>query len=269
MSTTYKISQLRDLFNDWETGLDQAITLIPLFPIEVINEYWSMGWMQNPANPDDRERSDWIRAILMTYAPEWSLPYEAKFKNRIRHSYSNTYSSNDSVDELFISDSWSHFSDSILHDVIKNLGVTKLEFSGAKVFEKYLAKPTAIFHIKVKIIKDWRNNSKTSTINDGNLAKSIADKIPREIEVLEFYIEDNYDVNFSENSLLDFKNLKVFNFEGNSKSGVLNFKKNNLLNEINIKLKSEEDKLNIKGLNNCLQINKINISSEFKGNINI
>ncbi len=29
MSTTYKISQLRDLFNDWETGLDQAVTLLP------------------------------------------------------------------------------------------------------------------------------------------------------------------------------------------------------------------------------------------------
>lgn len=53
MSTNYKISQLRNLFNDWETGLDQAVTLIPSFPIDVIDEYWSMGWMQNPANPDD------------------------------------------------------------------------------------------------------------------------------------------------------------------------------------------------------------------------
>ena len=85
MSTNYKISQLRDLFNDWETGLDQAVTLIPLFPIEVIDEYWSLGWMQNPANPDDRWKSDWIRAILMTYSPEGSLPYEAKFLNRLRH----------------------------------------------------------------------------------------------------------------------------------------------------------------------------------------
>jgi len=38
MSTNYKISQLRDLFNDWETGLDQAIALLPLFPIDVIDE---------------------------------------------------------------------------------------------------------------------------------------------------------------------------------------------------------------------------------------
>jgi len=61
MSTNYKISQLRDLFNDWETGLDQAVTLLPLFPIDVINEYWSLGWMQNPGNPDDRWKSDWIK----------------------------------------------------------------------------------------------------------------------------------------------------------------------------------------------------------------
>jgi hypothetical protein len=59
MSTNYKISQLRDLFNDWQTGLDQAVTLIPLFPIEVIDEYWSwsMGWMQNPFNPDERRKT--------------------------------------------------------------------------------------------------------------------------------------------------------------------------------------------------------------------
>ncbi len=37
--STHKISQLRDLFNDWETGLDQDVTLLPLFPINVINEY--------------------------------------------------------------------------------------------------------------------------------------------------------------------------------------------------------------------------------------
>ena len=27
MSTTYKISQLRDLFNDWETGLDNVYSI--------------------------------------------------------------------------------------------------------------------------------------------------------------------------------------------------------------------------------------------------
>lgn len=59
--STYKISQLRDLFNDWETGLDQAVAILPLFPVEVINEYWSLGLMQNPANPDDRWKSDWTK----------------------------------------------------------------------------------------------------------------------------------------------------------------------------------------------------------------
>ena len=85
MSTTYKISQLRNLFNDWENGLDQAVTLMSLFSIEVINEYWSTGWIQNPGNPDDRWKSDWIRPILMAYAPEGSIPYEAKKQDRIRH----------------------------------------------------------------------------------------------------------------------------------------------------------------------------------------
>lgn len=28
MSTTYKISQLQDLFNDWETGFDQVVKLL-------------------------------------------------------------------------------------------------------------------------------------------------------------------------------------------------------------------------------------------------
>jgi hypothetical protein len=60
MSITYKISQLRDLFNDWEAGLDQAVALLPLFSIDVINDYWSMGWMQNPANPEDRWKSDCV-----------------------------------------------------------------------------------------------------------------------------------------------------------------------------------------------------------------
>lgn len=265
MSTTYKISQLRDLFNDWEASLDQAVTLLPLFPIEVINEYWSMGWMQNPANPDDRWKSDWIRAILMAFSPEGSMPYEAKFLNRLRHQQNFTGGYTDQINHLTLSTEWYHLSEQLLHDIIKSFGVTQLKFNGALLFEKYLKKPVEVAQIKVYITNDW--NVKTTSIKDVNLAKTISDNIPNSIEILELHVNDNYDINFSENSLLNFKNLKVFTFESNCKQGIFNFSNNILLEEVNVKLKNENDTLNIKGLNNCLQLNKINISSEFKGNI--
>jgi hypothetical protein len=155
MSTNYKISQLRDLFNDWETGLDQAVTLLPLFSAEVINEYWSMGWMQNPANPEDRWKSDWIRAILMAYATEGSLPYKAKFLDRSRYQKDYTGGYTDAVSHLTLMNGWSHLSGIVLHDIIKNLRITQLEFRSSILFEKYLLNPADVTQIKVYIRKDW------------------------------------------------------------------------------------------------------------------
>ena len=153
MSTTYKISQLRDLCNDWETGLDQAVALLPLFPIEVIDEYWSMAWMQNPANPDDRWKSDWIRAILMAFSPEGSLPYEAKKQDRIRHKKERSYyDSTDKFGLLTLTSDWSHLSSQLLHDIIKNLGVTQLDFKCAELFENYLKNPVEVTEIKFNLV---------------------------------------------------------------------------------------------------------------------
>lgn len=267
MSTNYKISQLRDLFNDWENGLDQAVTLIPLFPIEVINEYWSMGWMQNPGNPDDRWKSDWIRAILMAFSTEGSLPYDAKFLDRSRHQQDYTGGYTDEINHLTLTTEWYHLSDQLLHDIIKNLGVTQLEFRSALLFEKYLKKPVEVAQIKVYITKDW--NVKTTRIKDANLAKTISENIPKSIEIFELHVDDNYDINFSENSLLNFKNLKVFTFESNCKQGIFNFSNNILLEEVNVKLKNESDTLNIKGLNNCLQLKKIHIIPEANCIVNL
>lgn len=268
MSTTYKISQLRDLFNDWETGLDQAITLIPLFPIEVIDEYWSMGWMQNPANPDDRWKSDWIRAILMAFSPEGSLPYEAKKQDRIRHKKEKSYyDSTDKFGQLTLTSDWSHLSSQLLHDLIKNLGVTQLDFTCAELFENYLKNPAEVTQIAVNINKFW--NATTTTFKDTDLAKTISDRIPRNIERLSLSIEDNYTINFIENSFFGFKELKSFSFKSNTNNGVLDFSTNTLLEEINIKLMSKKDTLSMRGLNNCVLLNNINISCEAKGNINL
>ncbi len=266
MSTTYKISQLRDLFNDWETGLDQAVTLLPLFPIDVINEYWSMGWMQNPGNPDDRWKSDWIRAILMAFSPEGSLPYEAKKQDRIRHKKEKSY--HDSTDKfglLTLTSDWNHLSSQLLHDLINNLGVTQLDFKCTELFENYLKNPAEVTEIKVYISKEW--NDTTTKIKDTDLAKTISERIPRGIENLFLSIEDNYKINFSENALSELKNLKSFTFESNSNNGVLNFSNNILLEEITIKLRSKEDTITIKGLNNCSQLKVVIISSESKGSI--
>ena len=266
MSTNYKISQLRDLFNDWETGLDQAVTLLPLFPIDVINEYWSMGWMQNPGNPDDRWKSDWIRAILMAFSPEGSVPYEAKKQDRIRHRKEKSYyDSTDKFGSLTLTSDWNHLSNQLLYDLINNLGVTQLDFKCTELFENYLKNPAEVTEIKVYISKEW--NDTTTKIKDTDLAKTISERIPRGIENLFLSIEDNYKINFSENALSELKNLKSFTFESNSNNGVLNFSNNLLLEEITIKLKSKEDNITIKGLNNCSQLKVVIISSESKGSI--
>ena len=268
MSTNYKISQLRDLFNDWETGLDQAVTLIPLFPIEVINEYWSMGWMQNPANPDDRWKSDWIRAILMAFSTVGSLPNEAKKQDRIRHRKEKSYyDSTDKFGLLTLTSDWNHLSSQLLHDLINNLGVTQLDFKCTELFENYLKNPAEVTEIKVYISKEW--NDTTTKIKDTDLAKTISERIPKGIENLFLSIEDNYKINFSENTLSELKNLKSFTFESNSNNGVLNFSNNILLEEITIKLRSKEDTITIKGLNNCSQLKVVIISSESKGSITV
>jgi hypothetical protein len=196
MSTTYKISQLRDLFNDWETGLDQAVTLLPLFPIDVINEYWSLGWMQNPGNPDDRWKSDWIRAVLMAFSPEGSLPYAAKNQDRIRHKKEKSY--HDATDKfglLTLTSDWNHLSSKLLHDLINNLGVTQLDFKCTELFENYLKNPAEVTEINVYISKEWNDTS--TKIKDTDLAKRISERIPRGIENLFLSIEDNYKINFS------------------------------------------------------------------------
>lgn len=264
MSTNYKISQLRDLFNDWETGLDQAVTLIPLFPIEVIDEYWSMSWLQNPANPDDRWKSDWIRAVLMAFSTDGSLPYEAKKQDRIRHRKEKSYyDSTDKFGLLTLTSDWNHLSSQLLHDLINNLGVTQLDFKCTELFENYLKNPAEVTEIKVYISKEW--NDTTTKIKDTDLAKTISERIPRGIENLFLSIEDNYKINFSENALSQLKNLKSFTFESNSNNGVLNFSNNILLEEITIKLRSKEDTITIKGLNNCSQLRSITIDGESKG----
>lgn len=268
MSTTYKISQLRDLFNDWETGLDQAVTLLPLFPIDVINEYWSLGWMQNPGNPDDRWKSDWIRAILMAFSPDGSLPYEAKKQDRIRHKKERSYyDSTDKFGQLTLTSDWSHLSSQLLHDIIKNLGVTQLDFKCAELFENYLKNPAEVTQITVNIQKEW--NATTTSIKDTDLAKTISERIPRNIEILSLSIEDNYTINFIENSFFGFKKLKSFTFESNTNNGVLDFSTNTLLEQITIKLRNKKDTLSIRGLNNCLLLNNLNISCKAKGNINL
>lgn len=264
MSTNYKISQLRDLFNDWETGLDQAVALLPLFPIDVINEYWSLGWMQNPGNPDDRWKSDWIRAVLMAFSPEGSLPYVAKKQDRIRHKKEKSYyDSTDKFGLLTLTSDWNHISSQLLHDLIKDLGVTQLDFKCTELFENYLKNPAEVTEIKVYISKEW--NDTTTKIKDTDLAKTIAERIPRGIENLFLSIEDNYKINFSENALSELKNLKSFTFESNSNNGVLNFSNNILLEEITIKLRSKEDTITIKGLNNCTKLRSITIDGESKG----
>lgn len=265
MITTYKISQLRDLFNDWENGLDQAVALLPLFSVEVINEYWSLGWMQNPSNPEDRWKSDWIRAILMAYAPEGSLPYAAKKLDRIRHKKENSNDSKDQFDQLTLTLDWSHLSEQLLHDIIKNLGVTFIDFKCALLFEKYLINPVEVTHIRVNFQKDW--NATTTKIIDTDLAKTISDRIPNCIESLILFIEDNYDINFTENSFQNFTNLKEFTFDSNCKKGVLNFSNNILLEELNVKLRGKEDTISIKGLNNCSQLKNVIIDSDTKGSI--
>ena len=261
MSTTHKISQLRDLFNDWETGLDQAVTLLPLFPIDVIDEYWSMGWMQNPANPEDRERSDWIRAILMAYAPEGSLPFEARSQDRVRSSYHSKDSWIDNKHTLCLAGDWSHFSDQIVNTLIKNFRINNLRFYGINLLEKYLNNPEAIIEVEIHLGTIFYDKNK-------DFAKTLFEKLPKTVEVLELFIEDN-SFNFSEDSLLHFKNLKKFIFEGNLHNGVIDFSNNILLEKIKIKLNKEEDSLNVKGLNNCLHLNEIEVDTESKGNINI
>jgi hypothetical protein len=268
MSTTYKISQLRDLFNDWETGLDQAVTLLPLFPIEVINEYWSMGWMQNPGNPDDRWKSDWIRAVLIAFSSEGSLPNEAKKQERIRHRKEKSYyDSTDKFGLLTLTSDWNHLSSQLLHDLINNLGVTQLDFKCTELFENYLKNPAEVTEIKVYISKEW--NDTTTKIKDTDLAKTISERIPRNIEILSLSIEDNYTINFIENSFFGFKKLKSFTFESNTNNGVLDFSTNTLLEQITIKLRNKKDTLSIRGLNNCLLLNNLNISCKAKGNINL
>ena len=265
MSTNYKISQLRDLFNDWETGLDQAVTLLPLFSVDVINEYWSLGWMHNPANPDDRWKSDWIRAILMAFSPEGSLPNEAKNQDRIRHTKEKSYyDSTDKFDKLSLTSDWNHLSAQLLHDIIKNLRVTKLEFKSVELFETYLRQPADVMEISVFF--NIYNNVPTS-IKDNDIAKTISERIPRGIESLNLSFYDNYDINFTENSFQNFTNLKEFTFDSNCKKGVLNFSNNILLEELNVKLRGKEDTISIKGLNNCSQLKNVIIDSDTKGSI--
>ena len=259
--STYKISQLRDLFNDWETGIDQAVALLPLFPIDVINDYWSLGWMQNPANPEDRERSDWIRAILMAYSPEGSLPFEARSQDRVRSFYHQKDSWIENKHTLCLASGWSHFSDKIVNTLIKNFRINNLRFYSITLLEKYLNNPEAIIEVEIHIGTIFYDKNK-------DFAKTLFEKLPKTVEVLELFIEDN-SFNFSEDSLLHFKNLKKFIFEGNLLDGVIDFSNNILLEKINIKLNKEEDNLNIKGLNNCLHLNVINVDTESKGNINI
>jgi hypothetical protein len=189
-----------------------------------------------------------------------------KKQDRIRHKKERSYyDSTDKFGLLTLTSDWSHLSSQLLHDLIKNLGVTQLDFKCAELFENYLKNPAEVTEIKVYISKEWNATNTTTTIKDTDLAKTISERIPRGIENLFLSIVDNYKINFSENALSELKNLKSFTFESNSNNAVLNFSNNILLEEIKIKLRSKEDTINIKGLNNCSQLRSVTIDGVSKG----
>ena len=56
------------------TGVMGPCTHCDLTEFKPINEYWDSVWLQESSNPDDRWKSDWIRAIISAYAVDGSIP---------------------------------------------------------------------------------------------------------------------------------------------------------------------------------------------------
>lgn len=159
MSNEFTLGNLRQIIKDSDNGIEQMVTLIPLFPVEIINEYWRSVWLQEPANPDDRWKSDWIRAILITYSIDGSQP--ATFRNGKNIKRSNklrvgTWTEDENT--LNLNDEWSHIPVNILNTIINRLKIQNLKFDTPfynypteNIFTNWIENPCPIIHLAIEI----------------------------------------------------------------------------------------------------------------------
>ena len=166
----FTLIKLRQILKDSENGIEQMVSLIPQFPIEVINEYWNSVWLQEPSNPDDRWESDWIRAILIAYSNDGSQPATFRDGRHIKRSNRKRTGTWIEDDYIFsITDEWSHIPVSILNNIINKLNIQKMRFDGRKLpgtayqdyqsesvnlFTKWIENPCTIEHLEIFIDTD-------------------------------------------------------------------------------------------------------------------
>lgn len=259
MSTDFSLNKLRQILKDTDGGLEQMVTLIPFFSIEIINDYWDSVWLQDPANPEDRWKSDWIRALLIAYSVEGSNP--AKLKNS--SSYKRTrrevdgYSSR--ADQFVISDEWNHIPINILNAIILNLGLKKIKFYGYTVFSRWIESPCTIESIELST--PWEERNKV--IYPEDLFIKIEDNIKIEIKELIIGISDIEKYFKIRKSLFyRFINIEIINIsvklEGNQ---FIDFSNNTNIKQLELNVTQKENEtINVIGINSCKLIEKVLIS---------
>jgi hypothetical protein len=159
MSNEFTLSNLRQIIKDSENGIEQMVTLIPLFPIEIINEYWRSVWLQEPSNPEDRWKSDWIRAILIAYSIDGSQPTTFRNGKNIKRSNKirvGTWTEDENT--LNLNDEWSHIPVKIINTLIDRLKIFNLKFDTPfynypteNIFTKWIESPCPIIHLGIEI----------------------------------------------------------------------------------------------------------------------
>lgn len=271
----FTLIKLRQIVKDSENGIDQMVSLIPQFPIEVINEYWNSVWLQEPANPDDRWKSDWIRAILIAYSNDGSQPATFRDGNNIKRSSRERVSTwTEDEKTLSINDEWSHISVNILNTIIRRLNIQVLRFSGfsgnhqtAKIFTKWIENPCPIIHLVIYIEND--------KINSSDFFLKLENNISNEIKSLSIWLRSEYGrkenyFKIGSTFLSRFKNLEIFKLESNlEKNQCIDFSNNKNLLELDLCFKVYNDGYcTLSGLGQCIHLSKIkaqnSLLSDFK-----
>ena len=259
MSSTeqFNLKSLKDLINSWEDEMDKIIKQIPLFPKEVINEFWFLNWVSKPSSKEDKWKSDWVRILLIAFSNKQSEPAKFKanggFKRTFKDPNSSMKKEIEEPNSLSVYDEWNHLSPNSLYKVLSQFEHLSLIIQDYSILLKWLEFPTKHTSIKIDLYGDYKL--------DPNILVKIQNSIPKNIKNLDLDFGYDQKIILPSDFLSNLSELNEFKIRIElKKEGIFDFTDNIAIQIINISC--NDHLFEIKCIENCKKIKSFTVLTD-------
>lgn len=235
-------------------------TVLPDFPVDVVDEFFLGPKLNKPSGPDDREWTDIVRLTLIAFAPSGSEPARLRGTALERYNSDPVRPNDDEPGVLTLYPC--EKTSPILGDIAAALGVTKLIIQSTKWLRRYLAKPFELKELSVSFRESYSFQWQPIPGLKSDFSELIS-VLPQSLECLRLRMSTNLPL--GGDSLAKLGSLKLLDLEVDSLPNGLDFSANKALEHVTIDVRSGAGVV-IKGFASLDLVEVLNVNC-FSGSI--